>query len=369
MKTKNQDSEWMRRALTLAAQGRGYTSPNPMVGAVIVRDGAVAGEGFHPAVGQPHAEAHAIREADGRTQGSTMYVSLEPCGFHGRTPPCTEATIAAGITRVVVAMTDPDPGVSGKGIARLRAAGITVEVGLLETEARRLNAAYIHHRQTGKPFVLLKLAQTLDGKVATCTGQSQWITGREARTRSHQMRCESDGVLVGVGTVLADDPELTVRHVGGRQPRRIILDSTGRTPVNARIFSTGEAPPVIYMTDRAPNARRVALHQAGAQCLTLPGSEDGHVDLQALLEDLGKREIMTLMIEGGSRVATAFLREQAVHRIACFIAPKLLGTGLSAIGNLNISTLDSAINLRKITIERSGDDILVEGFIDYTNDL
>ena len=363
MEPNNQDTEWMRRALSLAAQGRGYTSPNPMVGAVIVRDGAVAGQGYHPAVGQPHAEAHAIREAAGQSQGGTMYVTLEPCGFHGRTPPCTEATIAAGITRVVVAMADPDPCVSGNGIERLRAAGITVEVGLLESEARRLNAAYIHHRQTGKPFVLLKLAQTLDGQVATCTGQSQWITGREARTRGYQMRGESDGVLVGVGTVLADDPELTV------QPRRIILDSASRTPVTARIFSTGEAPPIIYVTDRAPHARRVALHQKGAECVALPGSEDGHVDLQALLEDLGGRQIVTLMVEGGSRVATAFLREQEVHRLACFIAPKVLGTGLSAIGNLSISTVDNAITLRDITIERLGDDILVTGAIDYTNDL
>ncbi len=369
MKPNKQDTEWMRRALTLAAQGRGYTSPNPMVGAVIVRDGAVAGEGYHPAVGQPHAEVHAIQEATGRLQGSTMYVTLEPCGFHGRTPPCTEATISAGITRVVVAMADPDPRVSGNGIERLRASGITVEVGLLENEARRLNAAYIHHRQTGKPFVLLKFAQTLDGQTATCTGQSQWITGQEARTRGHQMRGESDGVLVGVGTVLADDPELTVRHVAGRQPRRIILDSAGRTPVTARIFSTGEAPPIIYMTDRAPHARRVALHQAGAECVGVPGSEDGHVDLQALLEDLGGRQVVTLMVEGGSGVATAFLREQEVHQIACFIAPKVLGASLSAIGNLSISTVDNAITLRDITIERPGDDILVTGVINYTNDL
>lgn len=357
------DISRMRRALAIAAQGR--TSPNPMVGAVIVRDGTIVGEGFHRAAGEAHAEVVAIRNAGEKTLGSIMYVTLEPCCHYGRTPPCTAATIAAGINRVVVAMEDPDAQVAGRGIAALRAAGITVEVGLLEAEAHRLNAAYIHHRRTGLPFVLVKLAQTMDGRIATLTGHSQWITGPEARTRAHRLRSESDGVLVGIGTVLADDPQLTVRHVEGRQPRRIILDSHARTPSNARILSADTLLPIICITDRAPEERVAALRATGAEILTLPHTQDGRIDLSALLRCLGEQPIVTLLVEGGSRVVTAFLKMKAAQQVACFIAPALMGEGLPAVGDLGARSMDQVVRLRDIQVEQIGEDILVTGFPEY----
>ena len=368
MDNPDQDIIWMRRALGLAARGRGQTSPNPMVGAVIVQNKVLVGEGYHRVAGEAHAEVLAIRDAGDRTPGSTMYVTLEPCCHYGRTPPCTGATIAAGISRVVIAMQDPDARVAGQGIALLRAAGITVDVGVLESEACGQNAAYVHHRRTGLPFVMLKLAQTMDGRVATTTGHSQWITGPEARTHAHQLRSEADGVLVGIGTVLSDDPQLTVRHVDGRQPRRIILDSAARTPVSGRLLTAGTSPPIICITDRAPRTRSTALQAAGAEILVLPQTSDGRIDLSVLRQCLGERQIVTLMVEGGSQVATAFLREHAVQQVMCFIAPVLMGEGIPAIGNLGATTVNDAIKLRDIRIEQIGADILVTGYPSYPTD-
>ena len=353
------EAEFMRQALDLAERGLGWTSPNPMVGSVVVRDGVVVGRGYYKVHGGQHAEPQALEAAGDRARGADLYVTLEPCCHQGRTPPCTDAIIASGIARVHVAMTDPDRRVSGEGIERLRTAGITVETGLLEEDALALNAAYVQHRRTGRPFVLLKLAQTLDGRIATRNGQSQWITGETSRERVHLMRSRADAVLVGIDTVLADDPRLTVRQVVGRQTRRVVLDSKARTPVDARVLN-GDAPTTICVTDAAPADRIDALRSKGAEVLEMPGG-DGRVPLEPLKTELGRSGIMTLMVEGGSRVATSFLRERAVDRIACFIAPRILGAGIPSIADLELDDLSRAIQLHDAQVERLGNDILVTG--------
>lgn len=367
MTKSENDAAFMRQALDLAAQGSGRTSPNPMVGSVVVRDGVVVGRGHYREYGGRHAEPQALEEAGDRARGAELYVTLEPCCHQGSTPPCTDAVIAAGISRVHVAMTDPDRRVAGKGIERLRAAGIAVETGLLEAEARELNTAYVHHRETGRPFVLLKLAQTLDGRIATRNGHSQWITGEAARNRVHLMRSRADAVLVGIDTVLADDPRLTVRHVEGRQPRRIVLDSRARTPLDARILN-GEAPATVCVTEAAPADRINALKQKGAEVLVVEGGdgggsgdEGGGVPVGSLKSALGRAGIVTLMVEGGSRVAASFLRERAVDRIACFVAPCILGAGIPSIAGLELDDLSRTINLRDTRVERLGDDFLITG--------
>ena len=363
MTKSDHDTVFMRQALDLAARGIGRTSPNPMVGSVVVRDGVVLGEGYYREYGGPHAEPQALEEADGRAQGAVLYVTLEPCCHQGSTPPCTDAIIASGIAHVHVAMTDPDPRVSGKGIERLRAAGMTVETGLLEAEARELNAAYVRHRETGQPFVLLKLAQTLDGRIATRNGHSKWITGEAARKRVHVMRSRADAVLVGIDTVLADDPRLTVRHVDGRQPRRIVLDSRARTPLDAQVLN-GDAPATVCVKETAPADRVNVLKGAGAEVLVLPGG-DGSIPLAPLKSALGQAGIVTLIVEGGSRVAASFLRERAVDRIACFVAPRILGAGIPSIADLALDDLSKAIQLNDTKVEQLDDDLLVTGTPGY----
>ena len=363
MTKTEKDAVFMRQALELAERGMGRTSPNPMVGSVVVRNGGVVGRGHYREYCGQHAEPQALRDAGGSARGAEMYVTLEPCCHQGSTPPCTDAIIESGIARVHVAMTDPDRRVSGEGIERLRAAGIAVETGLLEEEARELNAPYVHHRLTGRPFVLLKLAQTLDGRIATRNGRSQWITGEAARKRVHQMRSRADAVLVGIETVLEDDPRLTVRHVDGRQPRRIVLDSRARTPVGAHILN-GDAPTTVCVTDTAPADRIDGLKRAGAEVLVLPG-EDGRVPVEHLKSELGKAGIVTLMVEGGSRVSTSFLRERAVDRIACFVAPRILGAGIPSVADLELDDLSQAIDLRDARVEQLDGDFLITGTPDF----
>lgn len=365
MTKSDHDAVFMRQALDLAARGMGRTSPNPMVGSVVVRDGVVLGEGYYREYGGRHAEPQALEVAGARAQGAALYVTLEPCCHQGSTPPCTDAIIASGVAHVHVAMADPDRRVSGKGIERLRAAGLTVETGLLEAEARELNVAYVHHRETGQPFVLLKLAQTLDGRIATRNGHSKWITGEAARKRVHLMRSRADAVLVGIDTVLADNPRLTVRHVDGqgRQPRRIVLDSRARTPLDARVLN-GEAPATVCVSEVVPADRVEGLKSAGAEVLVLPGG-DGRIPLTPLKSALGKAGIVTLMVEGGSRVAASFLREHAVDRIACFVAPRILGAGIPSIADLALDDLSKAIRLNDTQVEQLDGDLLVTGTPGY----
>ena len=365
---------WMRQALGLAARARGRTRPNPLVGAVIVRDGEAVGEGYHRRAGTPHAEIHALRDAGEQARGATIYVTLEPCSHTGRTPPCTDALISAGIGRVVVAMPDPNPRVAGRGLAALQAAGIATAVGLLENEARRMNETYLKFITTGRPFVLLKWAMTLDGKLATSTGTSQWISGPASRRLVHRLRDADDAIMVGVGTVLRDNPQLTARlsdfgeiPEGGteRQPQRVIVDSQARTPPAARVLQPqGEAPTLIATTSQAPPSQVEALRAAGAEIQVFP-ERDGRVDLEALMEDLGRREITGVMIEGGSTLHAGALAAGIADKVLAFIAPKIVGgaQALTPVAGPGKATLQDATLLTDVTITSLDGDAVVEGYL------
>jgi diaminohydroxyphosphoribosylaminopyrimidine deaminase/5-amino-6-(5-phosphoribosylamino)uracil reductase len=360
--TSAEDARWMRRALRLAARGWGRTNPNPMVGAVLVRDGRVVGEGYHRQAGGPHGEIWALRAAGEQARGATLYVTLEPCCHHGRTPPCTEAIIAAGVRRVVAAMVDPFPQVRGCGLDHLRAAGVAAEVGLLEEQARRLNEGYVKRLASGLPFVSLKAAMSLDGKTATAAGDSQWITGERARRAAHRLRAEHDAVLTGIQTVLADDPRLTVRHLRGRNPRRVVADSGGRTPTTARLLAADARPPVIAVTDAAPAERREALAAAGAEVWVLPARE-GRVDLEALLRRLAEEGTQRVLLEAGGTLTAAALAAGLVDRVYFFIAPCLLG-GAGArtpVEGEGVLSLAERHCLRDVRVKRVGEDVLIVG--------
>ena len=348
------DERHMRRAIELAL-APGFTSPNPRVGCVLVRDDAVIGEGAYRGLGNAHAEAAALSDA-GDARGATCYVTLEPCGFHGRTPPCADALVEAGVTKVVAAMEDPDVRVSGRGFAILREAGIEVVTGVLSREAAAMNPAYLHQRRTGRPLVTVKLALTLDGRLAASDGSSQWITGDAARAVVHRRRREVDAVMVGSGTVVADDPSLTVRDVPTeRQPARVILDSSGRTEPSAGVFASG-ADVLIATTDAAPHDRQVAWKEAGAEVLVLP-SKDGAVDLSALVQELARRDWLEVMCEGGGELATSLLRDDLADRLELFYGAVVVGTGGPDIGDIGISSLTDAPRFRLVTHERLGDDL------------
>jgi diaminohydroxyphosphoribosylaminopyrimidine deaminase/5-amino-6-(5-phosphoribosylamino)uracil reductase len=360
---ESDDARAMRRALTLAERGRGATSPNPLVGCVLVRDGAIVGEGHHARAGGPHAEAVALADAGDAARGATAYVTLEPCDHHGRTPPCSAALIEAGVRRVVVATLDPDPRVDGAGVRRLRDAGVEVEVGLLEDEARAQNEAFLTSQARGRPFVLYKTAMTLDGKIATRTGHSRWITGEASRARVQRWRHELDAVAVGVTTVLLDDPRLTARVEGGRTPLKVVFDSVARTPPDAALLRPDDAGvparTIVYVGPQAPEARRAALRAAGAEVVVLDGPA-GRPAVGAALADLDAREVRSLLLEGGGTLAWSFLEADAVDRVAWFIGPKLLGgNGATPLGGLGARTMQDAIELDEVAVEASGDDLLV----------
>jgi diaminohydroxyphosphoribosylaminopyrimidine deaminase/5-amino-6-(5-phosphoribosylamino)uracil reductase len=357
------DAAFMRRALELARRGEGRTSPNPMVGAVLVADGAIIGEGWHRAAGTPHAEVHALRAAGARAMGSTLYVTLEPCAHHGRTPPCADAVAAAGIDRVVVAMPDPDSRVGGRGIERLRACGIAVDAGVLEEEARRLNEAYVLHRTLGRPFVTCKSAVTLDGRTAAADGTSQWITGAEARRDVHRLRSRSDAIAVGIGTVLADDPSLTVRGVpsrlAGPPPLRVVVDTGGRTPLRAQVLSD-EAPTLVVVSEDADPDTVERLRWAGADVLSVP-SDGGKIVVPVMLAALGSRGIVSLLLEGGPRLAGGFVSAGCVDRFVFYVAPKLLGgpETSGAIEGWAAPSIGAAASLEIESVRRLGDDLRI----------
>ncbi|HYL80970.1 MAG TPA: bifunctional diaminohydroxyphosphoribosylaminopyrimidine deaminase/5-amino-6-(5-phosphoribosylamino)uracil reductase RibD [Candidatus Acidoferrum sp.] len=361
------DAKWMRRALDLATRARGRTSPNPMVGAVLVKDGEVVGEGFHAYAGSDHAEVVALNEAEDSATGATLYVGLEPCCHHGRTPPCVERILNAGVRRVVAACEDPNPAVRGKGIAALRGAGVAVDVGVLAEEATRLNEAFFTHIRTGRPFVILKAAASLDGKIATRTGESRWITGEAARHRVHQLRNEVDAVLVGIGTVLRDDPLLTTRLgiPDQRDPARVVVDNLARLPLRAKIVNRAStAPTLLAVSQTAPRARLEALEREGIQVITVDGSPR-RVALDQLMDALGKLGFLSVMIEGGAEINASALREGVVDKVLLFLAPILIGgkSAPTAVGGEGIESLGLATRLRDVRIERFDDDILVEGYI------
>ncbi|MEW6749915.1 MAG: bifunctional diaminohydroxyphosphoribosylaminopyrimidine deaminase/5-amino-6-(5-phosphoribosylamino)uracil reductase RibD [Candidatus Latescibacterota bacterium] len=345
----------MRRALRLAERGRGKVSPNPLVGAVVVHGEQVVGEGAHLRVGGPHAEVHALAAAGQRARGATLYVTLEPCCHHGRTPPCTEAVLASGVRRVVCAMLDPDPRVSGRGVACLRAGGVEVEVGLLEGLAERQNEAYTKHRRQGLPWVILKLGQSLDGRIATRSGASRWITGEAARRHVHRWRSWVDAVMVGAGTVIADDPLLTVRHVPGRDPRVIVVDGRLRVSPAARVFQRPGAV-LITSTDSSP-AQREAFTRQGVAVWAF-AARDCRVDLRAALARAAAEGITAVMLEGGAGLATQALRAGLVDRVQVYVAPCLLGQGVAAIGDLGVLEVEQGIVLEEVRLRRLGPDVL-----------
>ena len=358
----------MKKVLELAVKARGRTSPNPLVGACVVKDGEIVGSGYHRAAGTPHAEIHALREAGEQARGATLYVNLEPCCHHGRTGPCTEAVIQAGIARVVAAMADPNPLVAGKGMGVLQAAGIDVTPGVLEDEARELNEVFIKYITTGLPFVVAKAAVSLDGKIATRTGKSKWITGEAARAYGHCLRDWYDAILVGIGTVLADDPALTTRLPGGggRDPVRVIVDSQARTPAGARVLTQSSgAGALIATTAGAPPARVELLRQAGARVLVAGAGP--RVDLPGLLKMLVQEGITSVLIEGGAGIHGSALTEGIVDKAVWFISPKIIGgrDAPGAVGGEGVNDPSEAAELERLKISRLGPDLCVEGYLKY----
>jgi diaminohydroxyphosphoribosylaminopyrimidine deaminase/5-amino-6-(5-phosphoribosylamino)uracil reductase len=356
------DRHWSARALELALQADYRTSPNPMVGAVILdADGSVAGEGYHHRAGEPHAEQEALDAAGDKARGGTLYVNLEPCSHLHRTPPCADAIILAGLKRVVISMSDPDERVRGAGIAKLKAAGIETVVGVHEERALLLNEFYVKHRLTGRPFVSAKFAMSLDGKIATRTGESRWITGEESRLHGHRLRHIHDAILVGVNTAIADDPELTARPDGDevRQPLRVVLDSQLRLRMSAKVVG----PNTLIATTRAGQ-------MGAAEVLKLPAGPDGRVALEPLLDQLGKRGILSVLVEGGGDVHASFFANGLVDKVYAYVAPRLIG-GREApgpLGGAGVEHLAEAIALRDMDLTRLGADALITGYVDVHRD-
>ncbi|HOK06891.1 MAG TPA: bifunctional diaminohydroxyphosphoribosylaminopyrimidine deaminase/5-amino-6-(5-phosphoribosylamino)uracil reductase RibD [Syntrophales bacterium] len=354
-----QDERYMKRALTLARRGEGFVSPNPMVGAVIVKEGRVIGEGWHERCGGKHAEINALERARGDVAGSTIYVTLEPCCHHGRTPPCVDRIIAARPARVVVGVTDPNPLVSGRGIATLRDHGIETVVGVLEEACRDLNAFFFKYITTSIPFVTVKFAQTLDGRIATATGSSRWVSSPPSLRFAHRLRRNHDAILVGAGTVTNDDPELTVRLVRGRNPLRLVLDTLLTTPPEAKVFKDQEkARTVLIASETAPLSRRRLMEKKGIEILTPGTTTDGRLDLRGLLVILGERQITSLLVEGGSRVITSFIKERLADELIVVVAPKIVGRGIDAVGDLGITSMTEALFFPRRRLFRLGEDVV-----------
>ena len=360
------DTTYMKRAIQLARKGVGKTSPNPAVGCVIVKDGAIIGEGWHRKAGTPHAEVHALRQAGSAASGADVFVTLEPCCHSGKTPPCSSALIAAGVRRVVAAMADPNPLVSGGGLRALNDAGIMVECGLLESQARALNHPFIKHITTGLPHVLYKCAMTLDGKIASVTGDSRWISCEASRTFVHRLRSRCDAVMVGVDTIIADDPQLTVRHVKGRNPVRIIVDSNLRTPESVRVLCDTDADKTIIATVAVDQEAHRRYLQSGASVLVC-NSRDGRVDLGDLLRKLGDMRIQSILLEGGSRLAGEALQQGLIDEFLLFYATKIIGSdGFSPFAMTGITSMEQAFRLTTIGLRRIGPDFVINAVPEKT---
>lgn len=370
MHFSQQDTHWMRRALRLAAKG--FAPPNPMVGCVLVKAGKSVGEGYYPYSGQPHAEVFALRAAGELARGATAYVTLEPHSYHSRTPPCTDALIKAGVARVVVAILDNNPRVSGQGMVQLKQAGIETEIGLLAKEAEKQNEAFLHFHAKKSPFITLKAAMTLDGKIATQTGDSKWITGTKARSYVHLLRAQSGAVMVGIGTALKDDPQLTARLSKPlpRQPLRIVVDGNLRLPPTSQLVQLAEAAPdfqplLIATTETAPKSNEALLARAGVEVLRLPSDQNGRVDLCALCALLTQRQIISLFVEGGGQLHASLLQNGLAQKVLFFIAPKLVGghdapTPLEGEG---FQTMAEALELHSLRVRHFSPDIMIEGYL------
>jgi len=355
--------QYMRVALAMARKGAGHVNPNPMVGAVVVKDSVEIARGWHHRFGEAHAEPDALNQLTvEETRGADLYVNLEPCSFFGKTPPCTERIIEAGIARVYIGMTDPNPRVSGRGVARLRAAGIDVLEGVLASECQKLNESFITAMMQNRSFVTLKLAMTLDGKIALPNGKSQWITGTASRTDVHAFRSTQDAVVTGIGTVLADDCRLDVRHVQGPSPWRIVLDPYLDIPLHAKIIQHAETVPTVVVTGEGvkPSEKLTQLKSLGVQHWMLNETE-GRIDLEPLLKKLYDHDLHAVMVEAGRGVATSFLKSGRVDKIRAYVAPKIFGQGLSPIGDLGLTDPADAFCMKETIMSPIGDDFLIEG--------
>ncbi len=360
------DIDYMTRAYQLALKGRGQTSPNPMVGAIVVKQQKIIAEGWHKRCGGPHAEIIALKKAQHRAQGAKLYVTLEPCFHFGRTSPCVDSIIKNRIKEVVIGMKDPNPLTNGKSIAKLKQLGIKTRVGLLEEKLKKMNESFIKYIKYRKPFVVVKVAQTLDGKIATQTGQSKWITSSLSRRFSHQLRNEFDAIMVGINTVLKDNPGLNASRKT-KDLKKIILDSHLRIPPKARLFHrTLLQNCVLATTKKAPRVKIKFFQDRGVQVILCP-QKDGLVDLKWLLEELAKREITSVLIEGGSRLIGSALKEKLVDKMLIFIAPKILGDhqALSAVKGRKIFHVNQALSLKDISLKNFSQDLFLEGYIQY----
>ncbi len=355
------DERWMRQALALATRGRGSVEPNPMVGSlVITADGRLAGQGFHEKFGGPHAEVTALANAGEASSGGTLYVTLEPCCHFGKTPPCTDAILRSGVRRVVAAMQDPFPKVAGGGLEILAGAGLGVTVGVCEAEARRLNAPYLKLLRTGKPWVIAKWAMTLDGKIATRSGDSKWISGEESRRRVHELRGRVDAILVGSRTLIADDPLLTARPPGPRVATRVVVSASGILPMKGQLLDTAKEVPVVVFTADGKHANLTHWLDAGAQVSELP-TAGGTIDVEAVLTELGRQRMTNVLVEGGAGLLGSFLDAKALDEAWVFVAPKLIGgtAAPTAVAGSGVIGMSAALRAAEILVEQVGDDILL----------
>ncbi|PKN38261.1 MAG: riboflavin biosynthesis protein RibD [Deltaproteobacteria bacterium HGW-Deltaproteobacteria-2] len=355
------DEHFMKLAIALARKGLFYVGPNPMVGAVIVKNGRIIGRGYHQRYGRNHAEINAIHDAGNNIAGSTLYVTLEPCCHEGKTPPCTDSIIKHKIARVVIGAIDSNPLVSCQGINYLQSCGIEVKTGVLENECRKLNEKFFHYMETGLPFVTVKYAQTLDGRIATATGESQWISSAASLKFAHQLRAEHDAILVGRKTVDKDNPELTVRLVKGRNPLRVIVDSELKISPKAKVLqNTSRVPTVIATIKKSDEPKFKKLSSSGAEILSVKADKDGRVDLRALFKFLAERKISSVLVEGGAQIITSVLKNNLANRIVTVIAPKIIGKGIEAVGDLNIRNLGLAKILSIQKVSRCVNDIIID---------
>lgn len=362
-----EDYVYLQQALELAAGGCGYVSPNPMVGAVVVKDGEIAGTGYHRQFGGDHAEVEALREAADLARGATLYCTLEPCSHFGKTPPCVNRIIDSGIAKVVIGTLDPNPLVNGRGVKILREHGVEVETGLLEEACYELNENFFKFITTRLPFVTLKVAQSLDGKIADAQGNSQWISNAAARKLVHRWRWQNDAILIGIGTALADSPQLTVREEPGPQPRRIVVDTNLRLPLTAPVLTDAHVTKTVVAIGENCREREkiVTLEDRGASVWPLRTTIDGSLDLRQLLERLGQENIASVLVEGGRRIFSSVLETQLADRLKCFIAPTIIGDGMPAFQGLRLDNLQNAMAFTKTTWEIIGDNVLLSGLLQY----
>ncbi len=367
------DEFWMQKALDMARKGTGHVSPNPLVGCVIVsKEGDLIGKGLHEKYGQAHAEVNAVESVKDSElfEGATVYVTLEPCSHFGKTPPCSAMLSRLPISRVVIAMQDPNPQVNGNGMAQIRNAGIDVEVGVLKEEAEKLNEFFIHHQLFKRPFITLKVAQTVDGYIAAADGDSKWISGKESRKKVHKWRSEYDAVLVGRTTAMLDDPSLTVRHIQGRQPKRVVIDGPYELPKTLNLFSDKyEENTTVFTWNKQASATdadpmlKLMQHNYFRGEVVQVAKKNGHVNLKQMFNELGERGITSVLVEGGQHLSSALIKEKLVDKIELFISPKMLGGGTKSFLNLGVNKMRDIINLKEVSWEKVGDDMLLTGYL------